>query len=105
MTKYWPPIGWKTTILVCDWSPVHPDLCVLEELSLQRLVMGHAGPGLGQQNLDLLEIGSVSGGNQKLSASLGHQMLYLVNGFLGCGMVLNEQTTQMKQSFSLPGSR
>ena len=82
MTKYWPPIGWKTTILVCDWLPVHPDLRILEELSLQRLVMGHTGPGLGQQNLDLLEVGSLPGGNHQFSAGLGHQEFYLVNCIL-----------------------
>ena len=93
VTKYWPPIGWKITILVCDWLPVHPDLRVLEELSLQCLVMGHAGPGLGQQNLDLLEVGSVSGGYHQFSARLGHQELYLVNCILWEIVKIGERET------------
>ena len=67
--------------------------------------MGHAGPGLGQQNLDLLEVGSVSGGYHQLSAGLGHQMLYLVNGFLGWFILTKNYTDEAVKAFSLPGSR
>ena len=79
---YWPPIGWKTTILVSDWSPVHPDLRVLVGLPLQGLVVVDTGPGPGQQDLHLSEEGSVAGGGQQLLAGLRHQQLDLVHRVL-----------------------
>ena len=72
----------KRTILVCNVSPVDPDLGVHEGLPLQGLVVANTGPGPGQQDLHLSEEGSVAGGGEQLFAGLRHQQLDLVHRVL-----------------------
>ena len=68
--------------LVDRVGQVHPHLGGLEELALEVLVGLGVGPGLGQQDLDPLVVGSLPGGDEELPAGLGHEVLDLVDRVL-----------------------